>query len=123
MDRLLDLTTILSIILMIWVLGSVRRRHIRVEYSVSWLIASFVLLALSRWRSGLAWFAEVAGVQDGPLALLLLAAFVFLAVFYRFSLIISEMKDSNIALTQRVAILEFQLNSRERETEAVREGR
>ena len=36
---------------------------------------------------------------------------VFLVVFYRFSVVISDLRDANIALAQRVAILEFQLRS------------
>ncbi len=40
MERLLNVTTILSILLMAMVLFSVRRSHIRVEYSVSWLAAA-----------------------------------------------------------------------------------
>jgi len=36
---------------------------------------------------------------------------VFLLVFYRFSVIISELKDANIALAQRVAILQYRLES------------
>ncbi len=48
MERLLNVTTILSILLMAMVLFSVRRSHIRVEYSVSWLAAAVILLVLSR---------------------------------------------------------------------------
>jgi hypothetical protein len=32
-------------------------------------------------------------------------------MFYRFSLIISQLKDDNIALAQRVAILEYHIRS------------
>ena len=44
MERLLDAMTILSIVLMLVILYSVRRSHIRVEYSVSWLAAAIILL-------------------------------------------------------------------------------
>ena len=47
MDRLLNVMTILSIVLMLVVLFSVRRSHIRVEYSVSWLGAG-----LQPWTAG-----------------------------------------------------------------------
>ena len=36
---------------------------------------------------------------------------VFLFVFYRFSVMVSHLKESNIALTQRVAILEYYVRS------------
>jgi hypothetical protein len=36
---------------------------------------------------------------------------VFFVVFYRFTVMISHLKDANIALTQRVAILEYYIRS------------
>ncbi len=115
MDRLLNAMTILSILLMALVLFSVRRSHIRVEYSVSWLSASIALLVLSRSRVALNWITNYLGLPDAPLALLMLVFCVFLVVFYRFSVIISELKDSNVALTQRLAILEYRLHSQHEE--------
>lgn len=113
MDRLLTVTTVLSVALMILVLFSVRRSHIRVEYSVSWLAASLVLLLLSRSHAALNWIAGYLGLSDPPLALIMLVFGVFLVVFYRFSVIISDLKDANIAMGQRLAILEFQVHSRD----------
>jgi hypothetical protein len=109
MERLLNIVTLLSLGLMILVLFSVRRAHIRVEYSVSWLGAAFVLVLLSRARGLLTWIARLLGLDYAPLALIILAFCVFLVVFYRFSVIISELKDANIAMAQRLAILEYRL--------------
>ena len=50
----------------------------------------------------------VAGVS---FARFLMAAGVFLIMFFRFSVIISHLRDDNIALAQRVAILEFHIQS------------
>lgn len=111
MDRLLNILTVFSVLLIGLVLISVRRAHIRVEYSVSWLLSALVLLVLSRWRGLQTWLASTLGLSDGPLALLMVAGAVFLFVLYRLSLIISRLKDSNIALTQRLAILEFRLEA------------
>src|SRR6266850_66926 len=96
MDRLLNFTTGMSVLLIVLVLASVRRAHIRVEYSVSWLLESV---------------AAQLGIADPPMALMLLAGCVFVIIFYRFSIIISKLKDDNIALAQRVAILEYHLQS------------
>jgi hypothetical protein len=111
MERLLNVMAIFSLLMAVWVLASLRRAHIRVEYSVSWLAAAVVLLVLSRWHTLQDWVAAVVGVNDTSLAVLMAGGAVFLVVLYRFSLIISRLKDSNIALTQRLAILEFRLNS------------
>ena len=111
MDRLMNFLTVLSLALIVLVLRSVRRAHIRVEYSVSWLGAAVTLLLLSRSQWALAKIAGFLGIADPPLAMLLLVGCIFLIVLYRFSIMISDLKDANISLAQRVAILEFHLRS------------
>jgi hypothetical protein len=111
MDRLLNVTTVLSALLLVTVLVSVRRAHIRVEYSVTWLLAAACMLVLSRARPALELFRQFTGLPDTPLTLFLLAAAVFLIMFFRFSVIISHLRDDNVALAQRVAILEYHVQS------------
>ncbi|HLI85708.1 MAG TPA: DUF2304 domain-containing protein [Bryobacteraceae bacterium] len=109
MQHLLNITAATSVLLLILVLVSVRRAHIRVEYSVSWLVAAVALLALSRSSSLLRAAARLVGISSAPLVLLLIAAAVFLLIFFRFSVIVSHLREDNIALAQRVAILEYHI--------------
>lgn len=110
MERLLNVTTAVAIVLLAIVLFSIRRAHIRVEYSVSWLFGAVGLLVLSRMPEVMAFAAESIGLgKDPPLALFLSAAAVFLIMFFRYSIIVSHLRDDNIALAQRVAILEFHI--------------
>jgi hypothetical protein len=118
MDRLMDFTAMLSIVLAIIVLASIRRAHIRVEYSVGWLFAALLMFVISRSPRTLASAAAALGVSYAPLVLAFIGGFVFLVIFYRFSVIISRLKDDNIALAQRVAILEYHLNALEAKTTA-----
>ena len=111
MDRLLNVMTGTSVLLIVLVLASLRRAHIRVEYSVSWLIAAVALLVVSRSPSFFDAAAGFLGISYPPLALLLIIGGVFLLMFYRFSIMISKLRDDNIALAQRLAILEFHLQS------------
>ncbi len=111
MNSLLNVTTVLSVFLLIVVLISVRRAHIRVEYSVSWLLAAVGMLLLSRARPVLEYITTHTGIPDTPLTLFLAAGSVFLIMFFRFSIIVSHLRDDNIALAQRVAILEYHVRS------------
>ena len=120
MDRMLDVMAIFSLLLGGFVLLSVRREHIRVEYSVSWLAAAVALLILSRSRGLLERIPVWIGVPDAPLAVLIVSCGVFVLVLYRLSLIISHLKDSNIALIQKVAILEFNLEALNEKIKAAR---
>ncbi len=117
-DRLFHVLTGLSCLLIVLVLSSVRRSHIRVEYSVAWLMAGVVLLVISMNKRLMHWVAELMGIEYPPVAVLMIIFCVFLVVFYRFSLRISDLKDANIALAQRVAILEYQLKSSHEAKEA-----
>src|SRR4051812_7054258 len=111
MESLLHVTTVLSVFHILMILFSVRRAHIRVEYSVSWLLAATAMLLLSLARPVLEFITRRAGIPDTPLTLFLIAGSVFLIMFFRFSMIISHLRDDNIALAQRVAILEYHLQS------------
>jgi hypothetical protein len=113
MQSLLNVTTALSVFLIALILLSVRRAHIRVEYSVSWLLAAMAMLLLSRARPVLDYLTRRFGIPDTPLTLFLIAGSVFLIMFFRFSVIISHLRDDNIALAQRVAILEYHVRSHE----------
>jgi len=111
MDRLLNVSAGVCLLLLVMVLVSVRRSHIRVEYSVTWLVAASAMLALSLARPVLEYIRKLLGLPDTPLAVFLLGSAVFLVVFFRFTLIISRLRDDNIALAQRVAILEYHLRT------------
>jgi hypothetical protein len=111
MDRLLNVTAGLSVLLLIVVLASVRRAHIRVEYSVSWLLAAVTMLVLSRNYALLEMVRRWSGLPDTPLTLFLFIGGVFLLMFFRFSIIISHLRDDNIAMAQRVAVLEYHIQT------------
>ncbi len=111
MEGLLNFLTGLSVLLIIMVLASVRREHIRPEYSVSWLGAALTLLVLSRSHGTLNWMAGMLGIASAPMALLMLVGCLFLFVLFRLSVIISALKDANIALAQRLAIVEYHVGS------------
>jgi len=118
MERLFDIIALLAVVLILIVLRSLRREHIRVEHSVSWLAAALTLLIFSRSHSLLDQAATLIGLENAAAPLLLGVVVVFLGVFYRFSRIVSGLKDMNITLTQRVAILEYKLRQTNEEHQA-----
>ncbi len=119
MEHLLNLMAVFSAVLIVLVLVSLRRAHIRVEYSVSWLLAGVALFILSQSRWLLNGIASLLRMSDNPLLALLMVVFVtFLVVFFRYCVVLSQLKDANVAIMQRVAILEYQLRSLHEEEQA-----
>ena len=74
-------------------------------------MAAVMVFLLSRNSALLQWVASLIGIDQPSVALLLIVLCVFLVVFYRFSLRISDLKDANIELSQKIAILEFKVHS------------
>lgn len=111
MEHLLNLMAVFSAVLIVVVLVTLRRAHIRVEYSVSWLLAGVGLLILSQSRWLLNGIASALRISDPPQALLLIVSVTFLVVFFRYCVVLSELKDANVAIMQRVAILEYRLRT------------
>ena len=110
MERLLDMITLSSLLLMVVVLVAVRRAHIRVEYSVSWLAGAAVLFALSLAHQTLESVAAFLGIPALPgIPVVMGICGLFVLMFFRFSVIVSRLRDDNIALAQRLAILEYHL--------------
>ena len=119
MEPLLNAITIVSLAVIVLVLLSLRRAHIRVEYSISWLGAALTLLVLSRWRTLLERVMGWLGLGNDPAsALVLLIVCLLFIVSYRFSIVISRLKDANIALAQKVAMLEFRVRALDEEQQA-----
>jgi len=102
-----------SIGLLLIVLELVRRRRLKEEYSLLWLLTAVVLLALSLWRSSLDLIAKLMGVFYPPTALFVVGfGFVLLLLLY-FSTIISKLSGENSSLTQRLSILDWRVRQLE----------
>ncbi len=121
MDRIRWATAAFCILLLWQIVRSVRREHIRVEYSMAWFAASVSLLGLSMWEAGLRWLADALGVEDYSFVLLLLAGLAFLFTFFRFSVEVSALKDHNIQVSQKVGLLEWEVRRQDAEIRRLQE--
>lgn len=120
MERVRVAAIIFALLLLVQIIRSVRREHIRVEYSMAWFGAAALLLALSLWGTALNWLTRVLGVDDSSFVLLVIAGIVFLFTFFRFSVEVSELKDHNILLSQKVGLLEWEIKRQAAEIEQMR---
>jgi len=109
MERARIAAAVFSSLLIAEIIRSVRREHIRVEYSMAWLGAAILLLALCLSDSALAAVGRLIGVSDAPTILMVLAGILFLFTFLRYSILVSSLKDHNIQLAQKVGMLEWEI--------------
>ena len=97
-----------AVIVILATLVSLRRAHIRVEYSVSWLGVGFVLLVCALFPRVPLRVAANLGL-DPQVAFVFLAGALALALLFEVSWVVSQLRDENVMLTQRLAILEYHL--------------
>ncbi len=109
MDRFRIIVAALSVGLVVQVVRAVRREHIRVEYSMTWLGAALLLLVLCLSDRAMAALGDWIGVRDPAVVLVVLAGALFLFTFFRYSVVVSSLKDHNIQLAQKVGMLEWEV--------------
>ena len=100
-----------SLLLLLVVLELVRGRRLKERYALLWIATGIVLLLLSAWRGGLNTIAGWVGIETYPPAVLFAVATLFiLLVLLHYSTVLSKLTDENVALAQRVALLEERIS-------------
>jgi hypothetical protein len=89
-------------------LVSLRRQHIRSEYSVSWLSVGVALICLAAFPTLLDGFASRLGLATET-CFLMAGGALMSALVFEISHMVSRLRDDNVMLAQRIAILEHQL--------------
>jgi len=104
MDRQLIFSLGVTLVMLLGVLELVRRRRLREEYSLLWLVTGLVLILLSVWSAPLDLIAEVTGVFR-PTVLFLVAVGFFLLILLYYSTVLTRLADQNKQLAQEIALL------------------
>jgi hypothetical protein len=97
-----------AVIIIFATLLSLRRAHIRVEYSVSWLGMGFILFLCALFPRSLTSVAASLKLEPET-GFVILAGGLALALLFEVSIVVSHVRDENVLLTQRLAILEYHL--------------
>jgi hypothetical protein len=99
-------TFLIGLALFVTIIELVRRRKMREEYSLLWILSGIVICVLSLWYDALVWITRLVGAVYAP-STLFFFGLIFLAainIFYsvKLSRLSNELKD----LAQKMALLE-----------------
>lgn len=108
-NRLQILSIIVSISLLLFIFGLIKRKRLKEEYSLLWLGFSFIFIILSSFKPLLAMFAHTIGIIYAPAALLLMLIVSLFFILIQFSVVISKLSESNKNLIQEVGILKAEI--------------
>ena len=112
MDRIQFISIIISLSMFLFVYNLVRKRRLKTEYSLIWLIVSIVFIVFSLWKDGIDWLAGVMGIAYAPSVLFLLLLFGIIMLLIEFSLIISKQAEKIKILTQEIGLIKHELEQK-----------
>jgi len=106
------LSILFSLFLLVLIVFLIRKKKIREEYAILWIIIFTVFLLLSVFRGIIDKISSLLGIQYQPASLfLILIGCTFLLMFH-FSLVISDLKKKINALATALTILEEGLSKK-----------
>lgn len=101
---------IVALVMLAVAIELVRRRKLREEYALLWLITGLVLLVLAWQHQWLAWFQQLISAKS-PVSALFFGAFVFLMLLcLMLSVRLSKLTFKQKGLAQKMALLEKDLS-------------
>lgn len=108
---------LLGVAILLLVLNTVRKKHLREEYSLLWLLAAVVLVLSAVFIGGVERLSHLIGIYYPPAFLFLVAILMVLVLQFHFSTVISTLREQNKSLVQDVGILANQVRELERALE------
>lgn len=109
LDRAMVFGLAASVATLLFVLELVRRRRLREEYSLLWLVTALALIILSLSRPLLDALASLVGIYYPPSALFLVAVVFILFMLLHFSTVLTRLAQQNKDTAQQIALLRWQL--------------
>jgi hypothetical protein len=103
---------VISIVFFLITFEFIRKRYLREEYAILWLLTSSAIALLSLWPGLVNILSRVTGLYY--VTAVILIVFVFLAyILMHYSIVISNIKEINKDLAQRYALLELKVRQLE----------
>jgi len=97
---------IFSLLIIIVVIDLVRRKKLREEYSILWLLAGFVIILFAIKSDIINWMANLLGIQHPAYAMIVIALLIGLVMAIHFTIVLSKLTAQVWRLTQEIGLLE-----------------
>ena len=100
-----------GIAILLFILNLVRKKQLREQYALLWIVASLVLCLSAVFIHGLERLSHLVGIYYPPAFLFLVAILMILILQFHFSTVISNLREQNKSLIQDVGILAGELRA------------
>lgn len=103
---------ITSLLLLGFIVYLIRKRKLREEYALLWLLVGVSVIVLSIWYSLIEWITHFIGAVAPTTTLFIFSLLFLLTLSIHFSISHSRMADQIKDLTQEIAMLRHEMEKR-----------
>ena len=105
----------ISLALLVTVFEFVRKRHLREEYAILWLLTALAIAVLSLWPGLVEKLSRITGFYY--LTSVVFIVFVFIiGVLMHYSIVISKMRENNKEMVQKLGLLDQRIREMDKRT-------
>lgn len=112
MDKIQIISIFASLTIFFVVVNLVRRRRLKTEYSLIWLLVSVIFIVFSFWRDGIDWLARLFGIAYAPSVLFIILLIGIILLLIEFSIIISKQSERIKVLVQEIGLLRLEIQTK-----------
>ena len=105
MERIQIISIIVSISIFSAVFNLVRRKKLKTEYLLIWILVWLVFIVFSFWKNGIDTIANLLGIAYAPSVLFIILIIGIILILIEFSIIISKQAERIKVLTQEIGLL------------------
>jgi hypothetical protein len=109
LEKVQVLSMVLSVILLVLVLHLIRKRYLREQYSLLWLLFCVIMFVFSLSTPLLQGTANLLGVKYAPSLLFLVGIMVCLLLILHLTVVVSKQAERVIRLTQELGLIRNRL--------------
>ena len=107
-DRIRIVTIAGALAVLLLIIEFVRRRKLKEEYSVLWVVTALVILVLAVWYGALDALTDAIGASQPSSTLFFFGLSFALVLLLHFSIRISALERRNTALIQEIALMRLE---------------
>ncbi len=100
---------LVAVAIAVVVLSYIRKRRLREEYSLLWIMLVVAMLLLASFEEITVWVADRLDVADPPNIIFFVALAIVVAMLFHYSLEISRLSDQSRRLAQEISLLHARL--------------
>jgi hypothetical protein len=100
---------LVAVVMLLFVLNMVRRKRLREQYSLLWILSAVLLALAAVFIRGVERLSQWVGIYYPPAFLFLIAILLLFVLAFHFSTVISNLREQNKTLTQELGLLASEL--------------